>query len=46
MRFLSSLIPSLLVLGGVAEAASAWSFDEAIISVTPKGGAGNAFKDK
>lgn len=46
MRFLRSLVPSLLVLGaGVAEAAS-WGFDEAVISVTGKGGAGSAFKDK
>ncbi|KAH7379695.1 Oligosaccharyltransferase subunit Ribophorin II-domain-containing protein [Cadophora sp. MPI-SDFR-AT-0126] len=46
MRFLLSLLPSLLLLGaGVAEAAS-WGFDEAVISVTGKGGAGSAFKDK
>ncbi|RFU27109.1 hypothetical protein B7463_g9221, partial [Scytalidium lignicola] len=46
MRFLSSLIPSLLLLGaGVAQAASAWTFDEATISVQSKG-AGNGFKDK
>ncbi|KUJ09528.1 uncharacterized protein LY89DRAFT_701125 [Mollisia scopiformis] len=47
MRFLHSLIPSLLVLGaGVAQAASSWSFDEAVISVTGKSGASSAFKDK
>ncbi len=46
MRFLHSLVPSLLVLGaGIAEAAS-WGFDEAVISVTGKGGASSAFKDK
>ncbi|PVH88121.1 hypothetical protein DL98DRAFT_479310 [Cadophora sp. DSE1049] len=46
MRFLRSLLPSLLLLGaGVAEAAT-WGFDEAVISVTGKGGAGSAFKDK
>ncbi|KAH8748822.1 Oligosaccharyltransferase subunit Ribophorin II-domain-containing protein [Hyaloscypha finlandica] len=47
MRFLRSLIPSLLLLGaGVAEAASSWNFDEAIISVTGKGNTAGAFKDK
>jgi hypothetical protein len=48
MRFLRSLIPSVLVLGaGIAEAASSWSFDEAIISVNGKGaGVGAGFKDK
>ncbi|CZT10890.1 related to oligosaccharyltransferase delta subunit (ribophorin II) [Rhynchosporium agropyri] len=49
MRFLHSLIPSILLVGaGVAEAAKAatWGFDEAVISVTGKGGAGSAFKDK
>ncbi|CAG8949761.1 hypothetical protein HYFRA_00004084 [Hymenoscyphus fraxineus] len=48
MRF-SSLLPSALVLGaGIAEAASGWNFDEAIISVSAKGAAGaaGAFKDK
>lgn len=46
MRFLRSLLPSILLLGaGVAEAAS-WGFEEAVISVTGKGGAGSAFKDK
>lgn len=46
MRFLRSLVPSLLLLGaGVAEAAS-WGFDEAVISVAKKGNAGSAFKDK
>jgi hypothetical protein len=48
MRFLRSLIPSVLVLGaGIAEAASSWNFDEAIISVSGKGaGVGAGFKDK
>lgn len=47
MRFLHSLLPALLVLGaGVAQAASSWGFDEAVISVTGKAGAGSAFKDK
>ena len=46
MRFLRSLLPSVLVLGaGIAEAASSWNFDEAIISVSGKGAA-SAFKDK
>jgi oligosaccharyltransferase complex subunit delta (ribophorin II) len=37
----------LLVLGsGIATAASSWNFDEAVISVTGKGGAGSGFKDK
>jgi len=45
MRFLRSLVPSLLLLGaGVANAASSWGFDEAVISVAGKGSA--AFKDK
>jgi oligosaccharyltransferase complex subunit delta (ribophorin II) len=45
MRFLRSLIPSILLLGaGVAEAASSWSFEDATISVNSK--AGGAFKDK
>jgi oligosaccharyltransferase complex subunit delta (ribophorin II) len=47
MRFLRSFIPSLLVLGsGIATAASSWNFDEAVISVTGKGGAASGFKDK
>ena len=47
MRFLRSLIPSLLLLGaGVADAASSWNFDEAVISVIGKGNTGAAFKDK
>jgi len=47
MRFLHSLLPSLLLLGaGVAAVASSWNFDEAIISVTGKGNAASAFKDK
>jgi oligosaccharyltransferase complex subunit delta (ribophorin II) len=37
----------LLVLGaGISNAASSWNFDEAVISVTGKGGAGGSFKDK
>ncbi|KAF4619096.1 hypothetical protein G7Y89_g14749 [Cudoniella acicularis] len=47
MRFLRSLLPSILVLGaGVAQAASSWNLDEAIISVTSKGGVGSGLKDK
>ncbi|EKD21783.1 uncharacterized protein L3040_005293 [Drepanopeziza brunnea f. sp. 'multigermtubi'] len=47
MRFLRSLVPSLLLLGaGVAEAAASWSFDEGVISVARKGGADSSFKDK
>jgi hypothetical protein len=39
MRFLRSLIPSLLLLGaGVAEASSSWSFEEGSISVGSKSG--------
>ncbi|RDW87412.1 hypothetical protein BP5796_03106 [Coleophoma crateriformis] len=47
MRFFSSSVFSsvLLVAAGVAEAASSWNFDEAIISVQSKG-AGNGLKDK
>ncbi|RDL30981.1 Uncharacterized protein BP5553_09770 [Venustampulla echinocandica] len=47
MKFLRSLLPSLVLLGVTAvEAASSWSFDEAIVSISSKGGAGGAFKDK
>jgi oligosaccharyltransferase complex subunit delta (ribophorin II) len=47
MRFLRSLIPSLLLLGAtVTEAASSWNFDEAIISVTSSKAQTSAFKDK
>jgi oligosaccharyltransferase complex subunit delta (ribophorin II) len=47
MRFLRSLLPSALLLGAsVVNAASSWNFDEAIISVAGKSGAGSAFKDK
>jgi oligosaccharyltransferase complex subunit delta (ribophorin II) len=47
MRFLHSLIPSLLLVGaGVVEAASSWSFSEAVISVQLKGDTGGGFKDK
>jgi hypothetical protein len=47
MRFLSSVIPSLLLLGaGVAQAAS-WGFDEAVLSVNSKGaGVAGGLKDK
>lgn len=44
MRFLRSLLPTLLTVAGVAQAASSWGFEEASISVNSKGGAG--FKDK
>jgi oligosaccharyltransferase complex subunit delta (ribophorin II) len=45
MRFLRSLLPSLLLSGaGFGQAAPSWSFDEAVVSVNVKGGAG--FKDK
>ncbi|KAH8669467.1 Oligosaccharyltransferase subunit Ribophorin II-domain-containing protein [Tricladium varicosporioides] len=47
MKFLRSLLPSILVLGAsVAQAASLWNFDEAIISVTSKGNVGGGLKDK
>jgi oligosaccharyltransferase complex subunit delta (ribophorin II) len=48
MRLLQSLIPSLLLgIVGVAQAASSWGFDEAVISVSSKGaGVGAQFKDK
>lgn len=49
MRFSRSLIPSILLLGApiAAAASSAWSFDEAIISVTARGsGVGSGLKDK
>lgn len=45
MRFLRSVIPSLLLLGaGLTEAASSWSFVEGSISVNSK--TGDTFKDK
>jgi hypothetical protein len=47
MRLLRTLIPSLLLVGvQVAQAASSWSFNEAVISVSSKGAAGAQFKDK
>lgn len=46
MRFLHSLLPSILLLGASVAEAATWGFDEAVISVTGKGGAGSAFKDK
>ena len=48
MRFFSSLVPSLLLLGaGVAQAASGWGFEDATVSVTTKGaGVGAGSKDK
>jgi hypothetical protein len=45
MRLLRTLIPSILLVGAqVGQAASSWSFDEAVISVSSKGGA--QFKEK
>ncbi|KIN02300.1 hypothetical protein OIDMADRAFT_18912 [Oidiodendron maius Zn] len=45
MRFLRSVIPSLLLIGaGLTEAASSWSFVEGSISVNSK--TGDTFKDK
>lgn len=48
MRFFSSLVPSLLLLGaGVAQAASGWGFEDAVVSVASKGaGVGGGSKDK
>lgn len=46
MRFLTSLLPSLLLGAGVVSAASSWGFDEAVISVSGKSAAGGGFKDK
>lgn len=48
MRFFGSLLPSLLLLGsGIAEAASSWGFEEAVVSVQTKGaGVGGGLKDK
>lgn len=41
MRFLRSLLPSLLLTGaGVAQAASSWGFDEAILTITSAEGRG------
>jgi oligosaccharyltransferase complex subunit delta (ribophorin II) len=46
MKLSRSIITSLLLVSaGVAQAASSWKFDEAIISVSGKGG-GAGFKDK
>jgi len=45
MRFLPSLLPSLLLAGaGVVQAAQSWGFNEASVSVNSK--SGPAFKDK
>lgn len=45
MRLLRSLVPSLVLVGaGIVSAASSWSFDEAIVSVSGKTAGG--FKDK
>lgn len=41
-----SLSTALVAYAGIASAASAWNFDEAIISVAAKGDATNAFRDK
>ncbi|TVY48326.1 Uncharacterized protein LCER1_G008125 [Lachnellula cervina] len=47
MKFLHSLLPSALLLGAsVVSAASSWSFDDAVISVTSKKAGATAFKDK
>jgi oligosaccharyltransferase complex subunit delta (ribophorin II) len=47
MKLLRTLIPSLLLVGAqVAQAASSWSFDEAVISVSSKGAGGAQLKDK
>lgn len=46
MRFIHSLISVVLVGAGVAQAASSWGFDEAVISVSGKSAAGTGFKDK
>jgi len=41
MRFTQSFAPALLVLAGVAQAASSWGFDDGTLSVVAKkGGAG------
>ncbi|CAD6448395.1 83123f7d-df44-4d0c-b64c-5b226613068b [Sclerotinia trifoliorum] len=46
MRLSRSLVPSLvLAVAGIVNATSSWSFDEAIVSVSGKGGTGG-FKDK
>ena len=48
MRFLHSLVPSLLFLAaGAAQAASSWSFEDGTVSVTSKkAGAGGGVKEK
>ena len=47
MRLLRTLIPSLLLAGAqVAQAASSWSFDEAVISASSKGAGVAQFKEK
>ena len=47
MRFLHSVLPSLLLLGvSVAEAAASWKFEDASVSISGKGGAGSGSKDK
>ena len=47
MRFLRSLLPSLLLVGAsVVDAASSWTFEDASVSVSGKGGVGSGSKDK
>jgi len=47
MKFLRSFLPSALLLGAnVVSAASSWSFDDAVVSVTSKKAGSTAFKDK
>ena len=46
MRFTQSIAPALLLLAaGVAQAASAWGFDEGSLQVVPKK-SGEAIKEK
>jgi oligosaccharyltransferase complex subunit delta (ribophorin II) len=45
MRFLHSLVPSLLLAAGAAQAASSWGFDEGTITVGAKKSDG-AVKEK
>ena len=49
MRFFSSVLPSVLLLGNVGTAlgAASWGFEDATISVQSKGaGIGGGFKEK
>ncbi|KAF2717149.1 hypothetical protein K431DRAFT_256125 [Polychaeton citri CBS 116435] len=46
MKVLNTLAAPLLALGSIASAASAWTFEDATLTVQGKGGVGSGSKDK